>query len=83
LNKQKDFKAFGSNALDLYYGGEDGHAVGNYGENGDLLFEKFKMALNSSDIRSYTAPALSGETGCIGPSHSNTNLSDVQVKQYR
>ena len=61
MDNQGKFKAFGSNALDLYYGGDDGYVLCNYGENGDLLFEKFKMKLNSPDIRSYNAPALNGE----------------------
>ncbi len=61
MDNQGKFKAFGSNALDLYYGGDDGYVFCNYGENGDMLFEKFKMKFNSSDIRSYKTPALNGE----------------------
>jgi hypothetical protein len=65
MDNQGKFKAFGSNALDLYYGGDDGYVFCNYGENGYMLFEKFKMVLNSSDIRSYKATALNGEfIGC-------------------
>ena len=62
LDNQGNFKAFGSNALDLYYGGDDGYVFCNYGANGDMLFEKFKMVLNSADVRSYKTPALNGES---------------------
>jgi hypothetical protein len=61
LDSSGKFKAFGSKALDLYYGGDDGFVICDCGENGDLLVEKFKMALNSSDIREYKTPALNGE----------------------
>jgi hypothetical protein len=31
-----------------------------------MLFEKFKMVLNSADVRSYKTPALNGETCLFG-----------------
>ena len=57
------FQAFGSKALDLYYGGDDGYVFCNYGDDGNMLFEKFKMVLNSPDILTYKTPALNGNIG--------------------
>ena len=54
------FQAFGSKALDLYYGGVDDYVLCNYGNGGHMLFEKFKMVLNSSDVQTYKTPALNG-----------------------
>jgi hypothetical protein len=60
LDHLGQFQAFGSKALDLYYGGEEGYVCCNYGDGGNMLFEKFKMVLNSSDSQTYKAPALNG-----------------------